>query len=154
MYLQAAKAFKEAVAGFTLRIQQLAALWVQLLETLDHAGMLPTQIAGQTTGVPQALSVPVQAPRMANTTLPTAAALAGPNWLPAFHTLLQESSDALKVHARRAGLQYLVSSREALQVATFFQCLAAGLAADVRGPEHSVQTALGLIRHGQAAAAG
>ena len=100
MYLQAAKAFKEAVAGFTLRIQQLAALWVQLLETLDHAGMLPTQIAGQTTGVPQALSVPVQAPRMANTTLPTAAALAGPNWLPAFHTLLQESSDALKVCVR------------------------------------------------------
>jgi hypothetical protein len=54
VYLQAAKAFKEAVAGFTLRIQQLAALWVRLLETLDHAGMLPTQIAGQTTGVPQA----------------------------------------------------------------------------------------------------
>jgi hypothetical protein len=29
--------------------------------------------------------------------LPTAAALAGPNWLPALHSLLQEASDALKV---------------------------------------------------------
>ncbi len=100
VYSQAAKAFKEAVAGFTLRIQQLAALWVRLLETLDRAGMLPIQpeIAGQTTSIPQpeAASVPVQAPGMA-ITLPTAAALAGPNWLPAFHTLLQESSAALKV---------------------------------------------------------
>ena len=99
VYLQAAKAFKEAVAGFTLRIQQLAALWVRLLETLDRAGMLPTQpeIADQTaTSIPLAASVPVQAPGMA-ITLPTAAALAGPNWLPAFHTLLQESSAALKV---------------------------------------------------------
>ena len=106
VYLQAAKAFKEAVAGFTLRIQQLAALWVRLLETLDRAGMLPTQpeIADQTiTCIPQAASVPqaVQAPGMATSTaLPTAAALAGPNWLPAFHTLLQESSDALKVCVR------------------------------------------------------
>ena len=102
VYLQAAKAFKEAVAGFTLRIQQLAALWVRLLETLDHAGMLPTQIAGQTTGVPQAqaASALVQAAGMATSALPTAAALVGPNWLPAFHTLLQESSDALKVCAR------------------------------------------------------
>ncbi len=103
VYLQAAKAFKEVVAGFTLRIQQLAALWVRLLETLDHAGMLPTQIAGPTIGVPQAqaASVPVQAPGMATSTaLPTAADLAGPNWLPAFHTLLQESSDALKVCVR------------------------------------------------------
>ena len=105
VYLQAAKAFKEAVAGFTLRIQQLAALWVRLLETLDRAGMLPIQpeIAGQTTSIPQpeAASVPVQAPGMATSTaLPTAADLAGPNWLPAFHTLLQESSDALKVCVR------------------------------------------------------
>ena len=104
VYLQAAKAFKEAVAGFTLRIQQLAALWVRLLETLDRAGMLPTQpeIADQTaTSIPLAASVPVQAPGMATSTaLPTAADLAGPNWLPAFHTLLQESSDALKVCVR------------------------------------------------------
>ena len=104
VYLQAAKAFKEVVAGFTLRIQQLAALWVRLLETLDRAGMLPTQpeIADQTaTSIPLAASVPVQAPGMATSTaLPTAADLAGPNWLPAFHTLLQESSDALKVCVR------------------------------------------------------
>jgi hypothetical protein len=102
VYLQAAKAFKEAVAGFTIRIQQLAGLWVRLLETLDHAGMLPTQIAGQTTSVPQAqvASVPVQPPGMMAAALPTAAALAGPNWLPAFHTLLKESSDALKVCVR------------------------------------------------------
>jgi hypothetical protein len=132
VHLQAAKAFKEAVAGFTLRIQQLAALWVQLLETMDHAGMLPTQITGQTTSVPQTqvASVPVQPPGMA-AALPTAAALAGPNWLPAFHTLLQESSDALKVcvpapctgmHVLSYSLKcwpavsifYLVSSREAL----------------------------------------
>ena len=81
------KAHKEAVAGFTLRIQQLAGMWVRLLEALDCAedGAL----------APRSETIP--GPVTRSVTVPTMATPPGPDWLPAFHVLLQESYDAIKV---------------------------------------------------------
>jgi hypothetical protein len=93
---QVVKAHKEAVAGFTLRIQQLAGMWVRLLGALDCAETRTNPCSSCLLHTEDRDPAP-HADATPSVSVPTLASPVGPDWLPAFHVLLQESSDAIKV---------------------------------------------------------